>query len=1007
MEGIEVPVIAAQVQATSNGPVVAAIQIPPLPEGTRLLPRTLVHLFYLDMNEVSSPQIAGHGAPTADAGKRDPTAHEKGLGQGEAGSTGDAEHQQQNNRNHAYKTLFIGEMVGFQWTKTPIRRSLVLQCEDLSNYWDYAYQWSNTDIFGPGMKAIFSGGATNLFTDVTGLSSKGSVITSIITGGKCNSFPELKGMAAGIVRLIEGIGGTYFPSPKSKCKTLAGMNLFFSIAELRLRLTHMVHSIEKDKTSSMLLNRNGYGGMLDRALGGSGQQTSIRSAINALSKVIFYEMYPQPCPMYMPGTDGEVEGVKRVPLRGHTQWGFLVDVAEGCIEGLSGAKDNIENLGIQDNPTTSELDSYKTATLYRVSSAASTITFTIPMAYRAPDVAKSALSTALQKIKTALVYMKRLNPKSPASVKSPITTNLSAAIEQLKRIVDLTFADTAAKTIKPARMAQQIFKPDIWFGAPPRCNVIFPDQYTSFSYQRMYMQEPTRFLLKTNDEIMGEDAFCDSYYFAPQSASTKEAHAKLMDMMKRDMLDHELFTGILPVFEKMGEFNVFAAQAGGTDGVSPSKVSFAQRSANFLYFKHRFAARQGAVTCRFTPYVAVGFPGLIIDRYISSQTVALRNQLLQNAGMDPEKVTEILGTNYVGNFSSVTHTVSNEPERGATEIQMTFCRQPEERIEFMGALDTVQRVQTRKDTPATRSTPIAAVSPPRLFSLGPNMGRITNVVEVTNQHLNFDLPLFDVAVTRTSRKKQVTVPVGVPVTANSRSIPEIADITGDPDKVIVFQAYLVDEEIPRYKWEQVLIPAEELIRPGWYDKIWSPAEIGKTYESFFGIGAINDPQTIGTAGDQSEDVKQAAAEQSKAEDAEDPRATAAVAMELQAGATTQQAVEFLVMAYSFIKESGMDIEEFIRAYTWRSITTMVDIYGTSDLELSQDGLNVVAGIEGFHSRAFGMFENLFGLVDPQIEDILGITRDSPARTRADTRKRKGEKVAEYVTQLRTSRAILG
>lgn len=1012
MEGIEVPVIAVQVQAASNGPMVAAIQVPPLPEATRLLPRTLVHVFYLDMNEVSSPQIQ-KPAGSQDSTKKDPTAHEQELENENptAEPDSDAEHTARNNRNTAYKTLFIGELVGFQWTKSPTRRSIVLQCEDLSNYWDYAFQWNNTDIFGPGMKAIFSGGATNLFNDITGLSSKGSVITSIVQAGKCNSFPELKGLAAGIVRLIEGIGGTYFPNPKTKCKALAGQNLFFSIAELRLRLTHMVHSVEKDQTSARLLNRSGYGGMLDRALGGSGQQTSIRSAISALSKVIFYEMYPQPCPMYIPGSEGEVEGVKRVKLKSDATWGFTVEVATRSIEGLTEAKTKVEGIDDYLSKSKGELLSYVTEIEAGLKSIAASIMKTIPRLGRpkgAPDLIKSVFSTVLQKVKTAVVLVKRIRPKAPASIKTQVLSNIDSSITQLKRLQDYSFTSKAPKTIKPARMAQQIFRPDIWFGPPPRCNVIFPDQYYQFDYQRRYMQEPTRFLLKTNDELIGEDMFFDSYYFAPQAATTKKDHAKLMDMLTRDMLDHELFTGILPVFEKMGEFNVFAAQAGGTEDTKlAGKVSFAQRSANFLYFKYRFAARQGNVSCRFNPYVAVGFPGLIIDRYIDPQTIALRGELLMNADLDPEKVTEVLGTNYVGNFTSVSHTISNEPERGSTEIQMTYCRQPEERIEFLGALDTMQRVQKKEDTAANRSTAVAAVSTPRLFSVGPNMGRITCALEVTDQYRTRDLPLFDVSVQRTGRKKQVRVPVDVEVSANSISIPEIADITGDPDSTVVFKAYLVDEEIPRYKWENVVVPAEELIRPGWYDKIWSPAQIGKVYDEFFGVGSITDPQTIGSKGSQSEDTQQAAAEQSQAEDAEDPRGTAAAALELSEGATTQQAVEFLVMAYSYIKQAGMDVEEFIRAYTYRPVTTMVDIFGTSDLELREDGLEVLSGVEGFHSRAFGPYEDLFGLVNPEIEDILGITRESVARKRSDTRKRKFEAVQGYVTAMRFSRAILG
>jgi hypothetical protein len=48
LEGVEVPVIAANVTVQPNMPATAAIQIIPTDMGLYFLPRTLVHLFYLD-----------------------------------------------------------------------------------------------------------------------------------------------------------------------------------------------------------------------------------------------------------------------------------------------------------------------------------------------------------------------------------------------------------------------------------------------------------------------------------------------------------------------------------------------------------------------------------------------------------------------------------------------------------------------------------------------------------------------------------------------------------------------------------------------------------------------------------------------------------------------------------------------------------------------------------------------------------------------------------------------
>lgn len=47
------------------------------------------------------------------------------------------------------------------------------------------------------------------------------------------------------------------------------------------------------------------------------------------------------------------------------------------------------------------------------------------------------------------------------------------------------------------RINSFIIKPPTFYTAPPACNVLFPDLYTSFSASRMFLEEPTRLLLRT------------------------------------------------------------------------------------------------------------------------------------------------------------------------------------------------------------------------------------------------------------------------------------------------------------------------------------------------------------------------------------------------------------------------------------------------------------------------------------------------------------------------------
>jgi hypothetical protein len=143
------------------------------------------------------------------------------------------------------------------------------------------------------------------------------------------------------------------------------------------------------------------------------------------------------------------------------------------------------------------------------------------------------------------------------------------------------------------------------------------------------------------------------------------------------------------------------------------------------------------------------------------------------------------------------------------------------------------------------------------------------------------------------------------------------------------------------------------------------------------------------------------------DDPNDPQKDAAIAYQLKAGATIEQAAAFLQATYSHIKQQGLDVDEFIRAYTWRPVATMADIFGTRDLQLSPDGQFIVQGIEGFHSRAFGPFSNLFGLVTPEIEEVVGVKRGTTSAQKGDTRKVKQDAVKDYLAGLGIGRAIIG
>jgi hypothetical protein len=84
---------------------------------------------------------------------------------------------------------------------------------------------------------------------------------------------------------------------------------------------------------------------------------------------------------------------------------------------------------------------------------------------------------------------------------------------------------------------------------------------------------------------------------------------------------------------------------------------------------------------------------------------------------------------------------------------------------------------------------------------------------------------------------------------------------------------------------------------------------------------------------------------------------------------------------------------------------MTEIMGTTDLSYDDDG-NVASGTEGFFSRAFGDYKNLFLLVDEEVATIFNIQRGEDAATKMDVRRERWLRSLAYVLEI-AERGIRG
>jgi len=227
------------------------------------------------------------------------------------------------------------------------------------------------------------------------------------------------------------------------------------------------------------------------------------------------------------------------------------------------------------------------------------------------------------------------------------------------------------------RMYTQIFRPDCWFVAPPMCNVIFPEEYTSFSFRRQMMREITRLELDTFN-LMLNDALLRTVYFAPRIKGFDSLTSSGNTANKRLVYLHERFSGVIPKTEQMPDLPFYAKkeiveQVSGfssTTDITRAAVDvnatpeaytgeatnlierFASRAVTFHFLSYRYAARSMSVSGRFMPRLVLGFPGAVVDR--------------------PSTAEELRPIHHLGMVTSVQHSINQSG--GFTFVSFSHAR---------------------------------------------------------------------------------------------------------------------------------------------------------------------------------------------------------------------------------------------------------------------------------------------------------------------------------------------
>lgn len=575
---------------------------------------------------------------------------------------------------------------------------------------------------------------------------------------------------------------------------------------------------------------------------------------------------------------------------------------------------------------------------------------------------------------------------------------------------DVAFEGTPdKKDAKLARLRTHILRPNCWMSPPPRSNVIFPEHYTDLTYERTFIQEPTRMLLVFRSALQSMATSSDvellsQRFLAPSKAVKVDAGKGYRVLMK-----HELHTGIVPRIEWVPD----TASPKGKDFIddyNEAQRNWALKIQEFKFFHERFVNRNASVSGRFNPYLICGWPALVIRRPFILNAMQSGPNATNGATIDlvtDPSNEEVLNapSQLLGMIQSISHNITQDG--GTSSITLNYAREHSSvEDEFLGTAitdskDAVKRInyvitsktalndaklkkflvgatpQAAKGTSSSTSTSsdtTTATHPQMTYD--PTTGKLSQVQVTstfmrTRQGITYES---DTAPVKTGRidgiDEDVLVPDGtVQITPGKKNGFYGGDIVGievlDPNRSIFNFATDGDHTSGDYGFDAIRIyenitlkskaqkPVERILEPPWFSKNYLSDQIGtKVYKPFFGTGSIVDETEFQTA----------AGTVTSASDTVDPTSDDPTHLleRLQnldaSGTSIEKCVNLLGYLYGLTKAQDMDVEEFIHNYIWRPIASLSDMFGYNldfEIDTSQPTKLTPIGANGTNSFKIG------------------------------------------------------
>jgi hypothetical protein len=1020
LEGIEVPVVAAQVTGGDGQPASAVIQIIATDDVHNLKPCTLVHLLFLDLYP-------------------DPEVTDALLAADSAGYAGISDEAQAALAN-GYRLLFSGEYIQYSLQRSPSGRSVSLQCLDFSIYWDRAKQYymsGGTEEGSAQSKlakaAAFMGAGTvsvGLANEDSG-SATGSLV-SLLTS-KSSAFPGADGALGGVIRLLESIGGVYRGNNK-----FHGLNDVFSAAELRLRLSQMLGVPYGDTTTAALLNHKTFKSWLRATLSRNRGTVTFRQIMELVLGRCYHTHASVLAPPFRPGRKGRLKF--RVPTRKGKSKNKSEAVERRKAE-LQSFMDAVD-APASDGGVSPLYEARRKA--YEDTSNQTGDLMTIDEEEKSDPQGDVGMGSGTEREFREAITGWGLSGTGDATKERALAQKAYDYYNSKGRASG--YREVEKDVFYSDRLIMTAILPNLYFCAPPRCNVFFPDIYSSFSYSRGFLEEVTRLEISSQKEVkldtISTDPSTSTKYWAPNIAAASGDLASAARKGARVVMPHERFTGIIPSFESVPDITAFQKMDAAS---GRGKIPYMQRVAAFNFFEKRFAPRSASVDGPFNPYIIAALPALIIDQ-VTPDSV--------------RKTLNITPTQYLGKISSISHSISQGG--GTTSVQLSHCRTHDERLEYLGPfINSFWEIVGQKKFELTMDSVSGAL---RDLS-GADVGNVKSYTQNMNLYPGTSPDLEDSKIEFTSGGKvtsTATIVRSTAVTAEQQSL-----VAGQSSDAVANDTVVIEAVKNFYTKRSEEVSVEDGLYPPWLSPMYTNARIGtEYYQDLYQIGSICDNATppvpnaaAGIAdiplppggvlrGTDKTSAELGALASRAAEARKAGREDEARELTSQAsGPTITSAVDALVSEYKQMKESGGDFSDFYKAYSWRPVATMRQVLGAHDFDLSAlplttplyagslqpppaattgtgvsallskaanalTAVNVGGAVatgskaEGFHSRAFGPYSKMEYLNHP-VTAFPGAVEARKVDPAADPRGERHAAVMAYAAVLKADRGLRG